>query len=98
MESAQGKGSFTNYLPGNNTDDLPFNEVNALLCSRDGLMWIGLLGGGVCTVNTRKSRSELDTLSELRKFFPTSSVRSIFQDNEGCLWLGIMGFGLVKYN
>lgn len=23
MESAQGKGSFTNYLPGNNTDDLP---------------------------------------------------------------------------
>lgn len=98
MESAQGKGNFTNYLPGNNTDDLPFNEVNALLCSRDGLMWIGLLGGGVCTVNTRKSRSELDTLSELRKFFPTSSVRSIFQDNEGCLWLGIMGFGLVKYN
>lgn len=98
MESSQGNGIFTNYLPGKNTDDLPFNEVNALLCSRDGLMWIGLLGGGVCTVNTRKSRSEIDTLPELRKFFPTSSVRSIFQDNNGCLWLGIMGFGLVKYN
>lgn len=98
MESAQGEGTFTNYLPGNNTDDLPFNEVNALLCSHDGLMWVGLLGGGVCTVNTRKSRSELDTLSELRKFFPTSSVRSIFQDDSGWLWLGIMGFGLVKYN
>ena len=98
MESTQGDGIFINYLPGKNSGDLPFNEVNALLCSKDGLMWVGLLGGGVCTVNTQKSHSELDTLSALRKFFPTSSVRSIYQDHEGYLWLGIMGFGLVRYD
>lgn len=97
MES-DGKDCFTNYLPGSNAGDLPFNEVNALLCSRDGLMWIGLLGGGVCTVNTRKNSFESDALLELRKFFPTSSVRSICQDSDNKLWLGIMGFGLVKYD
>lgn len=97
MESSE-KDRFANYLPGANAGELPFNEVNALLCSRDGLMWVGLLGGGVCTANTRKNQFEADDLSALRKFFPTSSVRSLYQGKEGRLWLGIMGFGLVEYD
>lgn len=95
LEDESGEGCFTNYLPGN---DLPFNEVDALLCSRDGLMWVGMLGGGLYTVNMREKPFAYDPLLSLRKYFPTSSVRSVLQNPDGSLWLGIMGFGLVLYH
>lgn len=38
LESEEGKGVFSNYLPGKGPDTLPFNEVDALMYSRDGLM------------------------------------------------------------
>lgn len=98
LESEENGGHFTNYLPGDKSGDLPFNEVDALLCSRDGLMWVGMLGGGVYTVNTRKLSFTYDILPTLMKSYPTSSVRSIFQCEDGKLWLGIMGFGLVLYD
>lgn len=98
LEDEKNGGTFTNFMPGNQQYDLPFNEVNALICSDDGLMWIGMLGGGVCTVHTGKSRFNYDPLDCLRKYCPTSSVRSIYQEDNGKLWMGIMGFGLVYYD
>ena len=98
LESEDGKGTFTNFLPESNVRNLPFNEVDALLCGRDGLMWVGMLGGGVYTVNTRKHPFVHDPLVALKKSFPTNSVRSVLQGKDGNLWMGIMGFGLVLYN
>lgn len=98
MESDEADGYFTNFKPGNRQYDLPFNEVNCLMCSNDGLMWVGMLGGGVCTVNTGKSRFNYDPLECMRKFCPTSSVRSVFQSSNGLIWMGIMGYGLVCYD
>lgn len=98
MESDEANGSFTNFKPGNRQSDLPFNEVNSLMCSNDGLMWVGMLGGGVCTVNTGKSRFNYDPLECMREYCPTSSVRSVFQGDNGLIWMGIMGYGLVCYD
>lgn len=98
MESEEANGNFTNFKPGNRQYDLPFNEVNSLMCSNDGLMWVGMLGGGVCTVNTGKSRFNYDPLECMHEYCPTSSVRSVFQDDNGLIWMGIMGYGLVSYN
>lgn len=98
MESDEANGNFTNFKPGNRQYDLPFNEVNSLMCSNDGLMWVGMLGGGVCTVNTGKSRFNYDPLECMHEYCPTSSVRSVFQDDNGLIWMGIMGYGLVSYN
>ena len=98
LEDEGSGGVFTNFMPGDHQYDLPFNEVNTLLCSDDGLMWIGMLGGGVCTVHTGKSRFNYDPLECLRRYCPTSSVRSIYQEDTGKLWMGIMGFGLVYYD
>lgn len=98
LEDESGEGVFTNIVPGNRQGDLPFNEVNSLLCSNDGLMWLGMLGGGVCTVNTNKFRFNYDPLECLREHCPTSSVRSVYQEENGNLWMGIMGFGLVFYD
>ena len=98
LEDESGDGNFTNIVPGNLQGDLPFNEVNSLLCSKDGLMWLGMLGGGVCTVNTNKFRFNYDSLEALREHCPTRSVRSVYQEDNGNLWMGIMGFGLVFYD
>lgn len=98
MESDEANGCFTNFKPGNRQYDLPFNEVNSLMCSNDGLMWVGMLGGGVCTVNTGKSRFNYDPLECMREYCPTSSVRSVFQSDNGLIWMGIMGYGLVCYD
>ena len=54
--------SFQNFFPGDNVGDLPYNEVNSILRTRDGLMWIGLLGGGVCKVQTSGTKFESDRL------------------------------------
>lgn len=98
MESDEANGSFTNFKPGDRQYDLPFNEVNNLMCSNDGLMWVGMLGGGVCTVNTGKSRFNYDPLECMRTYCPTSSVRSVFQSDNRLIWMGIMGYGLVCYD
>lgn len=98
LESEEENGRFTNFKPGDRQYDLPFNEVNTLMCSNDGLIWVGMLGGGVCTVNTGKSRFNYDPLECMRAYCPTSSVRSVFQADNGFIWMGIMGFGLVCYD
>ncbi len=98
MESEENEGAFTNFVPGDQAYNLPFNEVNSLLYTNDGLMWLGMLGGGVCTIHTRKTSIGYDPLQSLHKYYPTSSVRSVFQDNNGKIWMGITGFGLVCYD
>lgn len=98
MEDEQANGYFTNFKPENRQYALPFNEVNSLMCSNDGLMWVGMLGGGVCTVNTGKSCFNYDSLECMREYCPTSSVRSVFQSDNGLIWMGIMGYGLVCYD
>lgn len=98
LESEKGNGIFSNYLPGKGPHALPFNEVNALMHSRDGLMWIGMLGGGVYTVNTRKPLFDNDPIPALLKHFPTNSIRSIYPANDHSIYMGVMGYGLVEYD
>ena len=98
LESEEGEGVFTNILPGNSRYDLPFNEVNSIICTKEGLMWLGMLGGGVYVANTDRFRFNYDPLEKVREKFLTSSVRSIYQDEKGLLWMGIMGFGLIIYD
>lgn len=98
LESQEGKGVFSNYLPGKDSNSLPFNEVDALMYSRDGLMWIGMLGGGVYTVNTRQKLFDYDPIHPLLKRFSANSVRSAYPAGEHSIYMGIMGYGLIEYN
>ena len=98
LESEEGEGVFSNYLPGNDSGTLPFNEVDALLSSNDGLMWIGMLGGGVYTVNTRPKLFDYDPIVPLLERFPTSSIRSVYASGNHTLYMGVMGYGLVEYD
>lgn len=98
LESEEGKGSFSNYLPGKGPNTLPFNEVDALLSSHDGLMWIGMLGGGVYTVNTRRKMFDYNPITPLLQNFPTNSIRSACPSDHHSIFMGIMGYGLVEYD
>lgn len=98
LESGEGEGKFINITPGKSRYELPFNEVNSIICTREGLMWLGMLGGGVCVVNTDRFRFNYDGLDKVHQQYMTSSVRSIYRAENGKLWMGIMGFGLIEYN
>ena len=75
MESENG--TFTNYYPSDKSGHLPFNEVDALLSSADGLMWVGMLGGGIRVANTKTRKFSLNSLKSIRNIFPSASVRAI---------------------
>ncbi len=87
-------GTFTNYLPGKEPN-IPFDEVDALIQDRQGTIWLGTLGGGVYSINTRQPMFGLNSLPEVRKELTSNSVRSMMINTDGKIWLGIGSYGLV---
>ena len=86
--------AFDNYFPVDTEHSISSDEVTSLLCDRQGLMWTGMIGGGVHTVNTRKPDFEWDNLSEVKRLLKTSSVRCLLPDDEDNLWMGLGTYGL----
>ncbi|WP_294606759.1 two-component regulator propeller domain-containing protein [uncultured Bacteroides sp.] len=84
---------FRNYYPGTPENSITNSEVASLLRDRQGIMWVGMIGGGVNMANTRKARFNLDRLPEVKRMLKSNSVRSILMDDEGLLWLGISTYG-----
>ncbi|MBR6246065.1 MAG: response regulator [Bacteroidales bacterium] len=91
-------GSFVNIYPETGVGKLPYNEVNAILRTRDDTMWVGLLGGGLCKVVRPRSEEPGFSMENVRAQYKTSSVRSIYQADSTCFWLGISGHGLIRFN
>lgn len=87
-----------NYLPEKGENSIPFNEVNALIRDKDNMMWIGMLGGGISMVNTRKRQFNLHRLKSADGKFSTNSVRSLFIDKDGYIWIGIGSYGLLRHD
>lgn len=89
-----GTEAFTNYYPSESENSIASDEVASLMRDRQGLMWVGMIGGGVNKVNTRKADFYWDQLLEVKRMLKTTSVRSILLDDDGLLWLGIGTYGL----
>lgn len=89
---------FRNYYPDAPEISITGSEVASLLCDRQGIMWVGMIGGGVNMANTRKARFYLDRLPEVKQMLKSNSVRSILMDDEGLLWLGISTYGFGVKN
>ena len=84
---------FENCYSGESENSITSSEVASLLRDRQGIMWIGMIGGGVNMANTRKAKFNLDRLSEAKRILKSNSVRSILLDDEGQLWMGISTYG-----
>lgn len=85
---------FKNYYPDNSENSISFNEVNSVIRDNSGMMWLGMLGGGVNTVKTKCPDFTINRLDDVKKIFSTNSVRSILVDNDGLVWMGLGSFGL----
>ena len=68
-----------------------------LLADRQGLMWIGMLGGGINCVNTHQPNFILHRLEKVKERFKSNAVRSMLIDRKGRLWVTISttGFGVI---
>lgn len=94
------KELFLNFSPNNVPGNLPFNEVNCVLRTADNSMWVSMFGGSVCKAENAIPENEdnsLWNLSEIRKEYSTSSIRSLLLASS-TLWTGVSGHGMVCIN
>lgn len=89
---------FENCYSGESENSISISEVASLWRDRQGIMWVGMIGGGVNMVNTRKAKFSLDRLPEVKRTLKSNSVRSILLDDEGQLWMGISTYGFGVKN
>ena len=88
---------FTNYAPATE-NDLPFNEINSIIPTRDNLMWLGSLGGGVFWADTQPKLIRSDALDPIRHACGTGAVRALSLARDGRLRMCIAGHGLFEYD
>lgn len=88
---------FVNYAPTDESHDLPFNEINSILPTRDNLIWLSS-GGGIFFTDPRPKLIGCDRLEPIRKKFGTNSVRALNLSSDSVLRMYIAGFGLTEYN
>lgn len=95
----ESKGTFTNFYPSEKDETISDAEVTSLLCDKQGMMWIGMLRGGVNTVSTRKPFFKSYPMKGLKQEFKTQTVSCILIDKDNqTLWMVIGTSGLIKYN
>ena len=97
------KGLFRNEFPKDTYGSLPFNEVNAILRTTDGTMWLGMMGGGVCRTDFMEGGAAVSdivfmNIDNVRDKYKTSSVRSIHQIDPNMYWFGLAGRGMIMYD
>lgn len=95
MDLNKQNGSFINYLPDNNLLKLPYNELNTIIRDRSGIMWLGMLGGGVYFADRRPTAFRKGNIAPINHLLYSNSVRALFIDNEKTLWMGIGSHGLA---
>ncbi len=87
--AGSGQGHWRTYgIP----DGLPHNRVSSIVQDREGALWFGTEGAGVCRYDgdTYTTFTEQDGLANNR-------VRAVFQDREGALWFGTSN-GVNRYD
>lgn len=73
---------------------LPENYIMSLLESRDGTLWVGTWGGGLCKYNSMyETFTRIDSPSPFDDY-----IQCLFEDHYYNLWYGTTTAGLFKLN
>lgn len=91
LDLSSPQKTFINYTLHSESHRLPYNEVDAITRDRDGMIWLGMMGGGVFSTDMTPSYFARYAMSEL----PSKSVRSLFMDSNKTLWVGVGSYGLA---
>lgn len=94
----EGEDDFFNYSTDESGHFSTLTEVNSIIRDRQGIMWLGMLGGGVCCIDTRPSHFKPDELPRIRHTLKSNEVASLYAENDSLIWLGIKSKELVIYN
>ena len=86
------------FAPGTSDSSLPYNQVNTILVTANGNVYLGLYGGGMCSVADKVIPYAVDPLSEIRRRFGTNTVHGIFASDSSWIWMGIPDNGFVLYD
>ncbi len=91
---------FSNYTTNSITHPLPYGEINSILSTNDGLMWVGSLGGGVYVCDLKPKEIEKASYSDkLMEAVGSTAVRAIYDDETGqSVWLSLASYGVVRYD
>lgn len=93
--SYETPGQFIHYTPQDKSHYIPSDEINSITCDNDGTIWMGAIGGGVLTVNTRTPLFHSYDIRQHLKGASVRSVRSLFADADSNLWMGVGTYGLI---
>ncbi|WP_196065134.1 hybrid sensor histidine kinase/response regulator transcription factor [Bacteroides cellulosilyticus] len=89
---------WNNIYPSNRPNALPFNEVDALINDKQGNIWVGTLGGGICYVKTKYLGFQANKMPEVYQKSQSNSIRSLLIDKQKQIWTGIGTSGLAIQN
>ena len=84
-----------NWLPTDRRGGLPYNEVNSVLRTSDGTIWIGMLGGGLARIVMPGEGYRVETFPEIRSKYGTNAISSFLYDRDSILWIGLADYGLI---
>ncbi len=93
-------GTFSIHSSSSGISPLPCGEINSILSTNDGLMWIGSLGGGVYVCDLRPKVMQVEPYTQgLIAVAGTKAVKSVYDDESGqCVWLSSPNYGVLCYD
>lgn len=95
----EATGTFRNYVPDGSSGTVSYNVVTSLMRDDEGILWIGMQGGGVNTVITHSSEFMLDRLEQVKhEYIYSHLIRALIVDRKGLLWIGFDTYGFIIYD
>ena len=88
---------FTVYKKKDDDNSIVNNEIRVLYIDKEGVLWIGTIGG-ICTFDREGTFTSYNKILEQNGIYE-KTISSIYEDSEGIMWIGLGNDGgLVKYN
>lgn len=94
--------NYKHYVSSDSVGGLTSDVIRVICQSKDGQMWIGTDGGGICKVLEQPDGNlffkNYTKDADNPKSLSNNTVLSMYEDKKGQLWIGTFGGGLNVFN